>query len=1023
MTEKIRGKTKRGVVAAILFVLAAVSLAIGFLGVTGKTFADDFFVYSGELREAYFKGEKTEIPSAVFGENISAASYLIYPDGRCVKTERAELSQTGIYSVLYRAEKDGKVFEETKTFKVYDKLFYNDKTTAVTEYVPDREFVKDTKTGEKTQVAGIYTELMPGATFFYSEIFDISDKTKDDVIFECNVIATEDGYADFKQLTVRFTDAYDSSNYIDVVLWGNIKANAVPQKDENYLRAGPADQKTKAVQSSGGVWEDRYGLWTRTSFLNNPVFGDASRDVFDVRIDYATKCVYGTTRTDRDFVIDLDDPKYFDVPWQGFKTGECTVSVFASDYMTSKGAIFIQKIFDDAGDSFKENYLKDETAPTITVDYNGYDKAYLPFAVSGVPYPAFEAEAYDASGYVSPIKTDVYFNYHGATPVKVSVSSDGSFVPHDAGYYTVVLSAKDAFGNASKLSYDVKCVEKDEFAISVPELPKNVFTGRSVKLPAADVSGESGRYALKVYAKKDGSVYDVSVGDMSFIPLFAGEYTVVYEATDFIGRTRAAELALTVVNGNEPVFDTEAFFPEYFIAGYEHTVPELYATDYSDGSKKIKAEAFVKEGDGEEKRVSGGSYTPSETAKDCAVTVIYKAVGKNGVSEKRYFLELRNIFGAKAFKIDKKSLFAAESEVTAGYTRVNEGDITEYAFYRADGEFSLRYVNPIPAQDFSINLNVLKDYDKFDTVALYLTDVMSGETIKISFGRDTENSILFSVNDGNKFPVNGYSFDKHDVSFNLNLNSVKKIVYTDNSNFSVAIKTNVFGGEFKGFESGKVYLTVAAENARGASGIVVKKVYNQQLTDSVNDNIPPVLVMNGIYDKNISVNETITLFPAVCQDLIVPETKAYLTVKTPSGKIAVAEDGTRLERAEISKSYRLKPEEYGVYKLSYEIEGFSVPSEWALTVIDEASPVITAEQHFDKKFKRGDTVSLKATATDNLSENVQVYVSVTDPTFMTDIISGNSYTFAREGIYEITFFATDDRGNYAFVKYVIDVRG
>lgn len=1044
-------KAKKKIALALLccvvtaFAATGIAFSSSFSKITAsasnETYADS------KLDDRYVVGDTVKVPATYFDEEktIEATAYVTYPNGVYERTDKISCSVAGKYIVEYKAEKDGTSYYSDQEFTVYEPLYQTDKKTNVVKYEEARNFAKikyvedengntdGTATVEsETAVSGLYVPLTAGTTFTYNKVFDISKKTKNDVIFSANIVATEDGYADFLQLTVRFTDVYDSSNYVDVVLWHNYTSTPGSDKKEgedaheydvrkdrdNYLRAGASNQPVSG-NDNGRIWSNgRYGMRTKISMMNCPALLDRATDTFDIRFDYTEKAVYGPNRGTNasQAIIDLDNPEHFTDLWEGFTTGECTVSVFASDFQKASGAVFIQSIFDDSGSDFADNYLLDTAAPNLEIDFEGADEDNLPFGVVGTAYPIFGATATDLSGYVGAISTDVYYNYHTTTPIKISVK-DGAFTPAYKGRYTIVYSVCDAFGNKAEKAVDVDCVADDSsFKVTLANDDETtISTGHTKIVSAATVSGYSGKYDLTVTAVIGDDEYAIDGETLSFVPLKSGNYTIKYSAKDFLNRTATAEYYLTVENSNSPVFLSDVSLPKYFIVGYSQTLPSLTAVDFSDSDKVITAKVYVKDGDTKTELGEGLSYEPSEKTSDYTVTVIYEATGKNGTSEKTYDVRCHHIKSGSG--VDKKELFVMGEGVGSSYESV--GSTTEYATYSTELAASIEYVNQIPAHGFNISLNVLKS--GFGKLSLTLTDAVYGNSIKASFERNNDTQIYFSVNDGLKYTVDNYSFDDPASLLTLHFDNLLRRISTDNANVGFSVTKDTDGNAFKGFLSGKVYLKIDFEDVSGEAKILVREVYGQTLISSKRDGLPPLLVINGEYRANVSYNKPLTIFSAVCLDMIDPDAKATLTVTSPSGNYVTANDGTLLNGVSVSKEYVITPNEYGEYKLIYKIEGASDVTE-SFNVVDEEAPVITVSSTVKSQYKVGDTVTLSATATDNVSTNVNVYACVNNALGVTEYVSGGSYKFLSAGKYKVTFYAMDERGNYAFVAYTITVK-
>lgn len=451
--------------------------------------------------------------------------------------------------------------------------------------------------------------------------------------------------------------------------------------------------------------------------------------------------------------------------------------MFASNFQKSSGAVFIQSIFDDGAAEFATNYLTDTTAPTLDVDFNGADENDLPFGVVGTAYPIFTATASDLSGYVTPVATDVYYNYKSPKPIKTTVKN-GTFTPTYTGVYTIVYTVRDAFGNEAKKTVDVNCVAANANVFTVQTTDATTVTadtGRPLSVSPVTVSGNSGAYRLTITAQNGDSRYEINENTLAFIPMESGTYTIVYTAEDFLGRTATASYDVTVTNANEPIFLAEAVLPKYFLAGYTHTLPALSAVDFSDSAKALATKIYVREDGGERVALNGNEYTPTKKKGDYTVTVIYEAVGANGTAQKEYTVRCHVDVSKGGSKAEKKELFVYDDNVTAAYADVS-GTTTKYAGYTTGRATTLEYVNVIPAHNFSAAMYVMEGKNNFNKLSLTLTDAVYGNAIKVTFEKYTVTQIYFSINDGTKYSIDNYSFNNATSALNMQFDNLLRMV-------------------------------------------------------------------------------------------------------------------------------------------------------------------------------------------------------------------------------------------------------
>ncbi len=1006
-----------GIIAALFCACMALSATVFYADAEGAE-------YEFPIEESYTVGESLTLPGCEI-ENVAAQPYVLYPDGNYKKTGNIVFSRAGKYVITYQATVNGALVSEEKVVYAYEEKYFSDKNSDNIEYQADKEFSIDAA-GSVATADGLYVELSEGGVFTYNKIFDLTGKTKDDVIFSCNIMATTPTYADFWELTVRFSDVYDPENYVDVVLWHN--GNSTDHDYDilldsiNYVRAGASNQtptgyspNDRNPDGSLGVYHvGRYGNWAYVSMMSNSADKNNLTDTFDISFDYAEKKVYGPEKSmvGKNMICDLDDPVFFgENLWEGFTNGKCRVSVFAREYQTVKGALFIRNIFDDSGEDFQDNLLTEPNVPSINVDTGNYGEN-LPFAVVGKPYKVFDAQADNMGAYCSPVTCNVYFNYNSGNPISVNLE-DGKFIPEIPGGYTIVYSVTDGFGETFTEKINITCIGDNNpmQLILDEEKVTSADTGALIDVAGYEILNESGDVSVEIKAVCGDISYNIGE-DLSFRPFESGVYTIQYKITDYAGQTDEISYEVDVSPLDEPLFIDEILLPEYFIAGYKQNLPALQAYDFKDGGNVIQAKVFVKEGDNPEREITG-DFIPAVTGENYTLEIIYRAQGKFGTGQTVFRRECCSIYSdAGENYLDTKKLFATDGDISADYIEI---DYTNYATYTttADGA-SMTYINPIPANVFEAEFNV--NGNAFDKLNFYLSDAVDGRTVKATVEKYNSESVYFSVNDGVKVIVSGISFDNADRAFNISYNNLTQ-KFTVNFTDEFSVNTYTDGTLFNGFESGKVYFEMEFEGVTGQASVIMKKVANQQLIDYIYDSTEPLLTLNGEYDKSYDIGDTVSVISAVCLDMIDPSIGATLTVYDPDGNIMKDTGGRTLSGVDISVNYEIKLSAYGRYKISYAISGTSDPLDFFITVVDREKPEIQIKNKINASYNVNDKISLAADATDNMGGELKLIVCVETPDSITEYVTDGEYTFRSEGKYKIIFTALDSRGNCGQVIY------
>ena len=150
--------------------------------------------------------------------------------------------------------------------------------------------------------------------------------------------------------------------------------------------------------------------------------------------------------------------------------------------------------------------------------------------------------------------------------------------------------------------------------------------------------------------------------------------------------------------------------------------------------------------------------------------------------------------------------------------------------------------------------------------------------------------------------------------------------------------------------------------------------------------------------------------------------KFTLTVKTPSGKIVTAKDGTALENADPTKSYEIELTEYGVYNAQYTAEdtaGRSLTSELYVRVTDNVAPVLELDGKMPASAEVGDVVVVPyAKASDNVTaaDSLAVYMYLVLPDGTIEQMNGNSFVADRAGVFAVRYICWDEEGNFTMLS-------
>ena len=990
------------------------------------------FVVSAEAptlsrTDIYDRGTVLDLSEEVMsvnGQSYPADVTVIMPSGTGYNADSIVLSETGKYELLYSCVAGGKVYRETRYILVEEDMYGvagKDSSANYTEY----EFDDPSGTTVKE---GILVDLTADSVFTFNNIIDLRGMTKNDRLISLNIIPSVIGEADFHILEITFTDIYDPTNYLQVTLTDVDDGNylyedigAYPNYQYtywgSYAKAGAAGQpQTGYYSASDIVYTNSYGALLKVSFNGTPFpfengtsAGVLSEDTFDVYMDYESRAVYGTKKdVSNNFIVDLDDPTYFESLWNGFTTGEVTVSVSASSFDKASGRVFIQDI---CGMDLSKETLSDREPPLIEIDMLGYEEP--PAGIAGEGYPVFPAKAFDRQTGITPVEVHVFANY-GTNTKNETELLDGEFYPTRAGIYTIEYSSEDKFGNRSVSVVQVSVVEEHD----PPELvldgqgTLSATVGIPVQIDSCTVTGEIGRVEITAEVSKNGKTVDVS--DNCFIPTEEGKYTVKLTAKDFLQRSDSKEYTVEALYSPAPIVSGSISFPKYFIAGYTYKIPSLYGFDYRTG-KEFQCIVTVKDGAGD--RIVAESFVPAVEKNGDIVEIQY--VCSNGVASGEpvvykvpcYIVRNGEDLDMRGYFIPSNGTISVESSADGITLQTDEEG--------AAAEF----LNVLKADGFNIKFSAVGEQSNFSSFNIFLKDAENEElSVKISFTARTGGSVL-QINGTGNYPV-AYLFSRGDEFLLSYSNADMSVKTLRDLSLSAKIYEYESGEPFEGFPSGKIRMYMSFEGVQGLSAVTLKSLNEQPLSSAVVDTVRPQIYIDGLYGGVYSVGKDAVIPPIYVFDVLDPNPTVTMTVTSPDGSIVTSEDGTVLDGISPNGMYSFRLAEYGRYVVTLtakDSSGRSRNMSFIYTVIDEVPPEIdfSAKQ---TEAKAGKTVKVSAaTAKDNIDGAVEVFTFAVAPDGCVFTV-GDSFVADLRGEYQVIYMAFDSQGNTATEMYTVTVR-
>ena len=398
------------------------------------------------------------VPNAtitVSGTSYPAQKIIVYPSGVAYANNHVTLSEEGVYTVQYSTKTASGDYLFTKSFRV---------AKTASDFFVDVNGKSDITEGSVhfyQQATGVLLSMRPGAEIIYTNPLDLTNSSRGDFFITYYIVpntvgASDFGASDFGALRFFLVDKYDESNYIEIV---SIDSGAVNTGGAgSYNRSAPYGQTTGyddwGKMNRGQTNES--GYTTLAGFRGTP-FVTHTKDVLEggFAIEYETRKLFPKSSWAFSVsgvyssifqITDLDDPNFYEVPWEGFTTGECWLKI-VPERISSRATIVITSI---GGVSLAAGMSTSVYAPSISlVDY----ESGLPDGVAGsrYPIPEYVAQSKFYGDAASSVK--VYQQVSGKLN-ELNVT-DGSFLPEVAGDYLMVLTATNPDGTSLQKNYTI----------------------------------------------------------------------------------------------------------------------------------------------------------------------------------------------------------------------------------------------------------------------------------------------------------------------------------------------------------------------------------------------------------------------------------------------------------------------------------------------------------------------------------------------------------------------------------------
>lgn len=986
-------------------------------------------------------------------ETKTAKTTVISPSGLVYGNKTVVLNEVGEWKVRFSVDFD-KRYTETYKFSVYRSLFEVSGDVGSVNYGKTKTFAdKDT----------LNVTVPKGQRFVCNKVIDLSNLTRRDTLIRLGMNPKATGTGETTRLTVCLTDIYDSENkvYINFQKFENehdlepyrVWSTITVSYPNSGVELGLYDVKGNGIKTYFSNYY-KWGACTSFSF-----YGEKSdrEEMTSLAFDYNAMQVHsldkpyagaGATGIYETLVADLIDLNYdncniystdwktgypgFSSPFKGFTTGEVYLSVYAEDkyYLSSEVNFSISEIY---GVDLKSDKSYDDKKPLLNINFGGYVKDELPLGLAGTPYKTFNATATDETSKTVKTATSVYYVKGGTRVSDVTVNGE-YFTPKKAGTYEILYTADDGAGNVAEESLFVTVVDelRSPAIKSDGDYTAGGKCGDKIVLASVEAESYSGKATITNYIAFKGEV--IVRNEDCFVPDEAGEYTVVFVVSDYIGRKSVFSYTVMVERADEPIIHEEPILPYGFIAGSVYSLNDAYATDYSEsGTKTVKAEKYIVE-NGNEIKIND-KYT-AKAVESGKVTVKYVFSSSSGTS---VYEKTLPVITVNNYETDLVKYFVNEKVV-----KTQSDDAITLKFSGNDEEKFIKAV-PLNSSEFSFNVYTENGItlNNANSVTFTFGDIAVNKNVKIRIAKGVENSgkSTLYLNDKISCEITGDFFGSNN-NFEFTLNAKSGELKVGSNKLSVTEFSD--GTKYDGFTGNKASVAIRVDGYDTAAGkdfaIKIKRFANAYLSKVSEDYIAPEITVFGTLKSKYAAGSVIGTLKASATDFLQENIKTTLTVSLING-LSITDvysvEGRLLKNVSPEYSYNLALDKAGLYRADYTAEDANGNKNTAtvnFTVYDDKIPPTVELSGVKNKYKVGEKVTLPtAKVNDNrsASSGISCYLTVKNPDGIIKMIEFKNatdeltaeYTFDAVGKWVLEWIAVDECDNVQFRSITVTAEG
>lgn len=940
-------------------------------------------------------------------------------------------------------------------YMLYGKEFKN--VNDMTEYTPESADLGL----EEWQKNGVkFTPSAANRWVDFENVVDISSFTANDILLAFTPLTSTRGNAEIYEFDVKITDAENEDNYILITSspsqWYPATFRAQTQM------SGPFGYQYgdyhPGYNEGTYAFSDKYlvgfdGTTNETAFFPE----DKKVSATEVRhrsiilhYDYEDKAIWVTGQFGTKFcIMDLDwsESVGYGNEWPGFTSGKVKLSFCSKQHRSGEPSYMILNAFNTP---MNGSAVTDTQAPVYVFGDEVQENA-APTALVGRTYVLPTVDCLDVVSGAIDCNITVTDPDGYAVPI-----TENTVVPDKEGFYTISYEAKDASGNtASKKLRFTAQKAVPPISIKIEDNDRNVTIGKEVVIPSAEFNVSDGAFIVNTSVKvvRAGSSDVVVVEEGTFVPLFAGEYRIIYTAVDWLGIEHSESIVCTAVAADGAVAHGSLQHMRRLFDGVPVILPELNAFDYKTipGIGLAQEAEVILSGNGVTETYKAGSvFTPDIEKFGAQLNVEYKV---NGTTIESYTVELYEMPDEDAEDYVDDGSYQLDDYFICGEgvsVEFNEGGAeTEYFRIRTatglKGDRSFGFVNPLRGEGFNISFFIPADMKNFEAIRISLRDSFDSsigfdlllEDITESTNPDFKNMYTFlTTNGGKKYALTGtYNYDK--VVSMLTITYRDGAIFDINNNKVCVIEENFDGKIWNGFSSGMVYLDITFEGvgalsskengncaAMALSSLCGQAFYVEYDERKVDDGkyeyhlknfvdiSTPQIVMSEQLPTSILLGDKVDIPVVQAYDALSPYVEVSVSVQAPNGSMVIKNN------TPLKDGMSFVIENYGMYYLRYtakDAAGLTYTSTYTVSAADMTAPTIALSGNTELTGKVGKTIRIPvAVVQDNRDKTPRLFIFVIRPD--ASMLKLGEVTAENN----ITGFKPTAAGHYTIIYYAID---